>query len=649
MAHESFEDDSVAGLLNSHFVSIKVDREERPDVDHQYIEFCQALTGSAGWPLTILMTPEREPFFAGTYFPKTQRWGRPGLIEILGQIRDLWSSREADLRTSAREIVSSLQNRQKGPAHTDALPVEHEGRASLVQSKTRLESVDQDALFDRTFAALSRSFDPEWGGFGRPPKFPTPHTLTFLLRYALTHPSSGALAMVEKTLDGMGQGGIFDHIGLGFSRYSTDERWLIPHFEKMLYDNALLALAYTETFQASHRDQDRRKVEEIVTYVLRTMTSPEGGFYSAEDADSEGSEGKFYTWSPAEIAAVLGTEAAELFCAAYGISEAGNFEGKSVPNLIGTDFQRLARERNLTSTELERRLTESRQKLFRAREQRVHPHKDDKILAGWNGLMIAALSKAARVLDRQSYLGAAEKALDFIMSRLRRPDGRLLARYREGESAYPAYLDDYAYIIWGLLEVYTAAGEPFRLKTAIELQTEQDRLFRDTRGGGYFFTGLDGEELLFRSQELYDGALPSGNSVSALNLLRLARLTGEPHWEDQAQKLLLAWQETVSSHPEGCTAYLQALQFARYGGQELVLAGSLEAPTLEDMRRVFFRGFHPFATLLYREENVDRVVPWLKDYPVPDETTAAYLCREHACLAPVVRARELLTLLNDSP
>ena len=651
MERESFEDQEAAEVLNRHFICIKVDREERPDVDHLYMAFCQALTGAGGWPLTVMMTPDKKPFFAGTYFPKTQRNGHQGLMELSEQVGHLWSTSEIKLRESADKIVSAVQSgvtKTNKPA-IPASPLANEvslqnGKGSTSETfKTWGEQIIQKA-----YDNLAHSFDARYGGFGNAPKFPTPHTLNFLLRYADDHPQDKALEMVLKTLDGMALGGIYDHIGFGFARYSTDEKWLIPHFEKMLYDNALLSLAYLEGYQVAHRPGDAQKAKEVFTYVLRDMTSPEGGFYSAEDADAEGVEGKFHVWTPDEVEAVLGQETATEYCAVYGITSAGNFEGKNNPNLLLGTLTQIADDKGLTKDEVLSSLESARQSLFTAREKRIRPYKDDKILTAWNGLMIAALSKGAQVLGNHTYLEAATKAADFVLTHLVRKDGRLLARYREGEAAYPGYLDDYAFFIWGLLELYAASGLAQYLKTALHLQEELERLFMDEESGGYFLTGSDAEELLFRPKESYDGALPSGNSVTALNLLRLAHLTSEERWEKRAEQQLLSFRPVLEEHPTGYTAFLQALQFALHPSQELILAGSLEAGELAKMRQIFFSEFRPYASVLYQEGSLPEVIPWIKDYPLDPSHVTAYLCQNFTCQRPVQEISEFKSLINKS-
>jgi uncharacterized protein YyaL (SSP411 family) len=611
--------------------------------------FCQALTGSGGWPLTIIMTPEKKPFFAGTYFPKTQLYGHQGLMELLEQVGTLWNTSEGNLRESAERIVSAVHS---GRTSTNKPTIQSSPLASYVSLENGKCSASEifhtwgEQIIEKAYDNLARSFDARYGGFGNAPKFPTPHTLTFLLRYAEDHPQDKALEMVRKTLDGMAQGGIYDHIGFGFARYSTDEKWLVPHFEKMLYDNALLALAYLESYQVDHHPKDAQKAKEIFTYVLRDMTSPQGGFYSAEDADAEGVEGKFHVWTPEEIEDALGKETASRYCAVYDISTKGNFEGKNIPNLLQGTLGKITRDNSKAEDDVLHSLESARQTLYATREKRIHPHKDDKILTAWNGLMIAALAKGAQVLGKDPYLEAAANAADFVLTHLVRNDGRLLARYREADAAYPGYLDDYAFFIWGLLELYSASGKPQYLKTALHLQEELERLFMDEEGGGYFLTGSDAEELLFRPKESYDGALPSGNSITALNLLRLARLTGDERWEKKAEQQLLSFHPVLEEHPSGYTAFLQALQFALHPSQELILAGSLETDELPEMRQIYFSEFRPYSSVLYQEGSLTEIIPWIKDYPIDPSQVTAYLCQNFTCLRPVQQIVEFKSLLK---
>lgn len=664
MERESFEDEEVARLLNENFVSIKVDREERPDIDHIYMTVCQTLTGSGGWPLTVLMTPEKKPFFAGTYFPKHSRYKMPGLMEILEKVAETWRTKRDALVRDGDRIAEAVQ------PQFEAKP------------GGRLTEEDLKKACDQ----FARDFDAEFGGFGGAPKFPTPHNLSFLLRHWKRSGEEKALQMVEKTLDSMYRGGIYDHIGFGFSRYSTDRIWLAPHFEKMLYDNALLAQVYLEAAQATGRDGYARVAREIFTYVLRDMTSPEGAFYSAEDADSEGVEGKFYVWTPEEVKAVLGEEDGETFCRLYGITEEGNFEGKSIPNLIksgpewgpagvvseweltgkGTEegparavpgkAPAKAKPAGRTASggeagELRRKLAAWRQKLFAARERRVHPHKDDKVLTAWNGLMVAALAKGAAVLSEPDYSRAAARAVDFILQRLRRADGRLLARYRNGEAAYPAYLDDYAFLTWGLLELYGATFDPRYLREAMALAEQVKRLFWDEEKGGYYFYGEDSEELLARPKEVYDGALPAGNSVMLLNLLRLARLTGDSVLEEMAARQVEAFAGEVKRHPRAFTHFLTGVQFALGPAREIVIAGREGDGAVRDMIGAVQQMFLPESVAVFKPEGeageeIGELAPFTRDTRAVGGLATAYVCQEFACRAPVTDAEELRELLQ---
>ncbi len=602
MERESFEKEDVARILNEHFVPIKVDREERPDVDQIYMTVCQALTGSGGWPLTVILTPDRRPFFAGTYFPPESRFGRLGLKELLYQVVSAWEQQRDQVVEAASKITESIRPQFSGSPG---------------------EALDEGTL-RLGFEQLAGRFDEAHGGFGSAPKFPTAHVFTFLLRWWHRTGDRRALEMVETTLQTMRRGGIYDHVGFGFHRYSTDREWLVPHFEKMLYDQALLMIAYAEAFQATGNAIYAGVVREIAAYVMRDMTSPEGAFYSAEDADSEGEEGRFYIWTRSEVEALLGPEDAAIYCRAYGIEVEGNWRDEAtgkdadtnIPHLSG-DPSALAQELGIAPAEVARRLESSRQKLFEARERRVHPHKDDKILTAWNGLMIAALAKAARALGDDSYAEAALRALRFLESKLVREDGRLLARYRDGQAAYPAYLDDYAFLAWGLLELYEATFEARHLDAALKLTREMDRLFRDSEGGGYFFSGADGEALLARAKDAYDGATPSGNSVAALNLLRLGRVTGEAALEGAADALFRAFSGMVARVPSIHTQLLAALDFALGPTREIVIAGETADPEAWAMVRAVSAKFLPRRIVLWnRSEDakiLHAVAPFVKE------------------------------------
>ncbi|QKG85898.1 thioredoxin domain-containing protein [Kroppenstedtia pulmonis] len=623
MERESFEDEEVAELLNDSFVSIKVDREERPDIDHIYMAVCQGLTGQGGWPLTVIMTPEKKPFFAGTYFPKHSMYGRNGLTEILNQVSQAWYKERDKVLNAGEKITEALQT----------------------QLKTTESGKWSDDMLDQAYQEFRSSFDSRYGGFGGAPKFPRPHDLMFLLRYWKQKNEPTALEMVEKTLNGMVQGGIWDHIGFGFARYAVDEKWLVPHFEKMLYDNALLAYTFVETYQATGKDLYAQVAQDIFTYVLRDMTHPEGGFYSAEDADSEGEEGKFYLWTPTEVEEVLGQEEGALFCECLDITPGGNFEGKSIPNRLYDTLEEVASRHELSSIELKERLESSRRRLFDAREKRIHPHKDDKVLTSWNGLMIAALARGARALGVAEYAQAAEKAVEFLFRRLQRKDGRLLARYREGESALLGYVDDYAFLVWGLLELYEATFRPRYLREAIRLSRDMLDLFGDKEAGGLFFYGTDGEQLLTRTKEVYDGATPSGNSVAALNLLRLARITGEPEWSREANRQLEAFAGSVSQTPMAFSFYLTAIHFVQGESQEIVIAGRRGEKEAQEMLRYVQSLFLPDAVVLFREEDraeeLRELVPYTAEQKMMEGKATAYVCRNYACQAPITMMETL--------
>jgi uncharacterized protein YyaL (SSP411 family) len=621
MERESFEDTEVASLLNKYFISIKVDREERPDIDSIYMSVCQALTGHGGWPMTIIMTPDKEPFFAGTYFPKHDRMGLPGIITVLERVHELWKENRQQVLKTAKSIVSAISP-QSSPA---GIP-------------------DYKALADTAFRQYKLSFDSVFGGFGHAPKFPTPHSLLFLLRYWKLTGEKEALQMTEKTLESMRRGGIFDHIGYGFSRYSTDHQWLVPHFEKMLYDNALLAIAYLEAYQATGNGSYAKTAEEIFTYVLRDMVSPEGGFYSAEDADSEAEgghmeEGRFYTWTPDEIRQVLSDDDARRFMQIFDITPQGNFEGRSILNTI---------KRPVPDSELE--FVEScRQKLFDYREKRPYPFKDDKILTSWNGIMIAAMATGGRVLGNSLYTDAAEKAANFILDNLVNEKGRLLAVYRDGASPVPGYADDYAFLIWGLLELYGATYKPEYLKKALKLNDDFINLFWDSDKGGFFLYGSDSEQLITKPKESYDGATPSSNSAAAMNLIRLSRLTGRYELEDKAIKVIQCFSSEINNYPSSYSFMLSAILFLRAQSSEVIVAGEQDegARSLLDVIR---QRYLPFTVALYYNQahsTLDTIVPFISSYsPAANNKAAAYVCTNHVCERPVTDAEALYKMLN---
>lgn len=636
MEKESFEDLEVARMMNETFVSIKVDREERPDLDGIYMTAAQMLTGSGGWPLNLVLTPEKKPFYAATYIPKGGHSGMVGMLELVPKIGEVWLTRRDEITLSASQVESALRQTVEG------------GLGSRL---------DETVLTD-AYEELAMRFDDEAGGFSQAPKFPTPHNLLFLLRYWKRTANNNALMMVEKTLREMRLGGIYDHIGFGFHRYSTDAKWLVPHFEKMLYDQAMLAMAYTEAFQATGKEDYGDTARELFTYVLRDMTAQDGGFYSGEDADSEGEEGKFYLWSEGEIREILNNQEVKLILEGFNIERDGNFiefgmSGKTGENIfhMKKTFAGLAEELDLTEKELMDSIGTARQKLFAARDKRVHPHKDDKVLTDWNGLMIAALAKGARVFDMPEYAEAARDACDFILNKMRRPDGRLLHRYRDGQAAIPAYLDDYAFFISGLIEVYEATFDASYLKTALEFNSDLIKHFWDERSGGFYFTPDDGERLIVRRKEVYDGAVPSGNSVAMLNLLRLGRITGSPGLEEKADMIGRAFSIEVTKRPSAYTCLMVAVEFASGPSCEVIIAGDSGTEDTKAMLKAVNKAFIPNMTILHRpteqrEPDITLIAPFTAAQNSIEGQATAYVCRNHSCGQPTTDIGEMLKMMG---
>jgi uncharacterized protein YyaL (SSP411 family) len=640
MAHESFEDPEVANLMNETFVSVKVDREERPDIDKVYMTVCQMMTGSGGWPLTVIMTPDKEPFFAATYIPRETRFGRVGMLAIIPRIKELWSTRQAEVLNSAAQITASLQD--------TALEAPGEGL--------------NEPILHLTYEHLAEHFDEHHGGFGSAPKFPTPHNILFLLGYWKRTRNEKALEMVERTLKAMRHGGIYDHVGFGFHRYSTDSRWLVPHFEKMLYDQALLAMAYTEAYQATGKEEYAQTPKEIFTYVLRDMTSPEGGFYSAEDADSEAEEGKFYLLTNDEIKKVLSAEEAYLAVKVFNISEDGNFVDevagrKSRRNILHLtkSIDELASDLSMSAPDLRAQIEGIRQKLFAYRQKRIHAHKDDKILTDWNGLMIAALAKGAQVFDEPKYASAASNTAEFILKSVRTLEGRLLHRYRDGEAALTAHADDYAFLIYGMLELYEATFEVNYLKTALELNEYLIRHFWDHNSGGFYFTADDSESLLVRQKEIYDGAIPSGNSVAMLNLLRLGRIIAKHDYEEKAAKIGQAFYRSVSQLPSAYTQLMAAVDFAIGPSYEVVIAGGSQANDTRQMLDAIRGLFMPNRIVILRPTDqkspaIDDIAGFTRDHSSIDGKATAYVCLDYNCQLPTNDIGSVLRLLgSDQP
>ena len=620
MEKETFEDSEAAEALNDCFICIKVDREERPDIDAVYMAACQMITGSGGWPLTIFMTPDKKPFFAATYIPKRNRFGRAGVIELCQQVKEVWNNQNLKVMTSAENISSHL---------------------SQAFTFTAADEPDHSIL-DQAYSVLEESFDSQHGGFDTSPKFPTPHRLLFLLRIYHRSGNQRALEMVEKTLIEMRLGGIWDHVGCGFHRYSTDKKWFLPHFEKMLYDQALLALTYLETYQITKNAFYARSAREIFSYVLRDMRDEQGGFFSAEDADSEGEEGKFYVWSEDEIREVLGSESANIWARAFNVQQDGNFHDEASGIKTGTNILHLkhlpeivAEDLNIDPEDFQRQWEEARLKLFQKRKTRVHPLKDDKILTDWNGLMVAAFARGGRVLADPTYTDAANQAVEFILSSMRDNDGRLYHRYRDGEVAIPGQAVDYAFFIFGLLELYQVSFDSSRLEIALTLQKQMLADFWDSKNGGFYSTAKSSRDLPVRPKELYDGALPSANSVALYNLLSLARFTGQSQWEDYAQSLVRACSGTVKSSPSVFTFLLVGIDFALNPGQEVVITGEPEASDTIEMLQELNANFTPNRITLVKSNHNAKHLSGLAGYTdglqVAQGKATAHICRGNSC------------------
>jgi len=634
MAHESFEDTSIAMILNTHFICIKVDREERPDIDSVYMSVCQMMTGQGGWPLTVFLTPEKKPFLAGTYFPKESRFGMTGLSDLLDRIIRSWQERHDDLVASAEETAAALLHEQE-PSH---------------------EHIPDISLLTSGYEELLLRFDAEYGGFGGAPKFPTPHTLLFLVRFWKRTGNKRALAMVEKTLHAMRSGGIFDQIGGGFHRYSTDARWQVPHFEKMLYDQALLVMAYTEAYQATRNPDFKKTAEEIISYVFLNLTSPDGAFFSAEDADSTGGEGAFYLWTEEETEKILGTQDAIVAARVFGITHAGNYQETGTgrgENILhrALSLTDLAQSSGLSNTDLDIRLESIRSRLFAAREHRSRPVPDDKILTDWNGLFIAALAQAARAFGSEHYLTAAKRAMQFVVTRMRTPDSGLLHRYRDGEPAIPAFGDDYAFTIKALLELYESSFETVYLSTALELNTFFVAHFHDAAGGGFFTTADAAEILLVRKKEIYDGAIPSCNSLAFENLVRLTHLTGDVSYHQLASDLSRTFAAPVHQSPSAHAWFLCALDSAIGPVQDVVIVGDRSAEDTKAMIRGLRDHYLPLVMVVFKPLTEDDIPlaslsPFTRTMNAVGGKATAYVCTGHTCAVPVTDPRQMLELLG---
>lgn len=624
MEEESFSDPEIGQLMNDTFVAIKVDREERPDIDSIYMNVAMMMNGGGGWPLNLIMTPEQEPFFAATYIPKEARFGRPGLLDLIPQIDNLWKTEPERALTYANQIAATIKE-----------PIDSSGTAPTA------------ATLALTAAQFASQFDAVNGGFGTAPKFPSPQNHLFLLRAAVRTGDGNNTAMVESALQAMRDGGIFDHVGYGFHRYSVDARWFAPHFEKMLYDQAMLAMAYTEAYLATGDGQYAQTSAEILTYVMRDMTAPEGGFYSSEDADSEGEEGKFYLWTEAELQELLSADDAAFVTATFNTAVSGNFSEAGTLSKNGN----ILYLRNRLSAADAARWETIRPRLFDVREQRIHPALDDKVLTDWNGLMIAAFAQAGQALAEPQYTAAAKTAADFILATMVDENGRLLHRYRDGDAAIDATIDDYAFLIWGLLDLYQATFDLHYLQEAMRLQAELDAHFWDNETSGYFLTADDAEQLLSRPKESYDGAIPSGNSAAALNLLRLGRMTGDVSYEERAAALTTAFGGNIARSPMGHAMLLTAVDFGIGPSHEIVIVGDAEAADTTAMLSALRGVYLPNKVVLLRPSSDEAAAPLSAIAPFTAYQTAqgdaatVYVCQNFVCERPTTETAVMLELL----
>jgi uncharacterized protein len=630
MERESFENDEIASLMNRSFVCVKVDREERPDVDHVYMMACQMMTGSGGWPLSILLTPDRQPFFSATYIPPA------AMRSFIPRVESAWREQRDGLLADAGRVTEALSRGMQ----------------------TERSSLSFEDVTRRAYHELAARYDVTHGGFGDRPKFPSPHTFLFLLRYWKRTGDEQALAMVRETLERMRRGGIFDQIGYGFHRYSTDARWLVPHFEKMLYDQALLLLAYTEAFQATHDVEFRNASIEIAEYVMRDLSAPEGGFYSAEDADSEGVEGKFYVWTRDELQTALGDDAL-LAVAYFGVDDDGNFLEEATGHRTGANIPYLPRPHDeaalalgLDPETLRARIALIRERLLAVRSKRTRPHLDDKVLTDWNGLMIAALARSGRVCGRPDHTERAAKAAAFIASRMSGKDGSLQHRHRDGESAIDGMLDDYAFLTWGLTELYESTFEEQHLARAVAHTRFMIDHFRDDGSGGFFMTAHRAEALVTRPREVYDGATPSGNSAAALNLVRLSRFTGDMQFESAARDVIDAFGAQVARAPMAHCGLLLAVEYLLGPSFEIVLSGNRGAEDVAALSAALETVYVPARVVLFRPvdapDTIAEIAPYTRwQSPLDDGRATAFVCRRFACELPTTDPAQMLDLISS--
>lgn len=637
MEHESFESEDVAAILNEHFISIKVDREERPDLDEIYMAAVQAMTGSGGWPMSVFLTPDLKPFFGGTYFPKEDKYGRPGFITLLNRIHEVWSTEKDKLVESAEQMVVHIERSLAGNAGEP-----RKGTKDLIHNA----AVD-----------LGQRFDPNYGGFGDAPKFPSSPSIGLLLREHARTESKEMLFQATHTLNCMARGGLYDHLGGGFSRYSTDDEWLVPHFEKMLYDNAQLVQVYLEAYQVTSDPYYRKVVDETLAYVLRDMTDENGGFYSAEDADSEGEEGKFYVWSHGEVMDVLGADAGAIFCTYYNVKEGGNFSSHesyhATLNILHTPIgdAQVASILKISEEELATSIDASKAVMLAHRSKRVRPGLDDKILTSWNGMMLSGFAQAYQVLGNDEYRDAAVKCADFILTKMMDGD-ELLRTHRKGESRLPAYLDDYAFLVVALMDVYEATFDVRWIQAAEELTETMIAKFWDEEGSLFYFTSEDHKNLIVRTKPTYDGATPSGNSMAAFALLRLSKFVDDASYYDKANALLEAHYMQMDQYSSGFLKMILALDFVLYPPKEIAVVGERESKATQDLLKAARENFIPNKILASYDpsgsnaEKIQAAIPLLKAKTLIKDAPAAYVCKDFACQRPVNAVEDLLAQLD---
>jgi uncharacterized protein YyaL (SSP411 family) len=625
MEHESFENEDIASLMNENFVNIKVDREERPDLDQIYMNAVQMMTGHGGWPMTMFLTPEGVPFYGGTYFPPSDRYNMAGFPRILASVAEAYRSQPEQVASTASTMLGELR------------------RVGLAETSRELLTTE---VLDSAFRRIAANYDRTNGGFGGAPKFPPAMNLDFFLHTYHRTGSSEALEMVEHTARKMAEGGMYDQLGGGFHRYSVDAQWLAPHFEKMLYDNALLSRMYLHTYQVSKNPEARRVAEETLDYVVREMTDARGGFYSSQDADSEGEEGKFFVWSRQAVLDLLGERDGNLFCEYFDVTEGGNFEGQNILH-ITSSIEDVAVRNKISVAQLQATIKTGRQKLFELREQKVKPDRDEKVLTAWNGLMLASLAEASAILERSDYRSVAEANAHFLLAHLQK-DGLLLRSYKDGEAKLNAYLEDYACLIHGLISLYEATGELTWIESAVSLADKMIEQFWDESAGGFFFTGNRHEQLIVRTKEFMDNATPSGNSIATLSLLRLALLTGNEDYRRRATAVLRLSADQIRRYPSAFGFALSAVDFYLDSPLEVVIVGSPD-PRLDALLRAVWQTYLPnrvVALCRKEHEQAEALIPLFTGRNTLASQPTAFVCRANTCQKPANTPDDLLKQLT---